>query len=201
MRALVRRWDNDSEGTVDYNGFHHWVHTGLDVPELTKKFAHQVSVVRVEALEDALNSTCGRGSSLAVEEFIEAIEQVGVLMSQCELWRVYAALDEDDSGKVAVRAVMDFIEAGSKGKKRKTKTKKEGDSHGVILLSKDCVDDIASGVQRFIDDADMEKSFGRILYEHADAKALSLNRRQLRKALDSVNIELTETDQSMLFER
>ena len=189
VKVILKRWDPNSDGMVDCLGFVYWIRTGLDIEDVRTKFTSQTVPLNIPVIEGALDQCAGKGSSLDYRDFVDAAEMIGVCMSYCEIqWLFQSFLSEgEDKGedRVKVKDVLRFVEestAREKGEKKPKRDKKANTAvHGITLLSKETREDVGNGVTRFLDDAEADKSLGKILLEHADPSSHALNRRQLRK--------------------
>ena len=200
LKSLSRRFDLTNEGVIDYSLFLRWAFAGADIKDLKNRVCYQLSLLSPASVEDALAGNVGKGNEgrLGQKDFVAALQELGLMLTSMEMKAMFAVLDSaEKKGTVSQAQVMDFISAASgNGKDRARLMKERGD--GLDFMSSAIRDEARDSIQKIL--ASSKTSVGRLIYQNADEKTGVISRRQLRKVLESLSIQLRESDENMLFE-
>jgi Ca2+-binding EF-hand superfamily protein len=193
---LLRRFDPDKEGTVDYCSFMSWMAAGVPAEALKVKFVHQMQLLDERKVEDDFSRAASKGGELTLRDFADTMTELGAVFSSCELRILHRQLDSKDSGRVAVDALVKAL-ASKEGKAHDRYS--DRDRHGPVLVERAVQDEIKVAVKIYLEDS--KKSLGRLLLDVCEESTGSINKRQLRKMLQTIKLELRESDENLLFDR
>eukprot|EP00605_Chrysophyceae_sp_TOSAG23-4_P002649 GSChrysophyteH1.ASY1.ANO1.2925.1 assembled CDS len=191
---ILKRFDANDEGTVDYNVFISWLYCGFDVAArdisvLKTKFAHQLCMLDSSVVERSCEDL-SRHDVFSIAKFSDFCEDFGFVLSGCERSILFNAFDADAKGEFKTEIITTMRKEGADAAalKKKSSIGKKGRGFKLddkdVLLSANLREDLAQSALSYINsssragvdgdrnrDTKAVKSLGQLIYSYVESSS------------------------------